>query len=262
MSSDDESDEAYESEYATDEELDGKKSIPNSGKDAEAAEQKDEKLAKDSVAEKQALHLIESTAPISVIDKRLLEELLLVVQNLGFVDEDGSFLRGADCQQWLNDLRNALARDDSDRRHVSNFIGTWNVLPKKLVPLMKASKDDKPLILTMLKIFFMLTKPISRTASKDACQLVDPKAGEISRKNMLKRKQNAEAQIQNLQSHKASFVDAELVSIMVDCMQEAVSHTGSSRTDDQRLTVELVLALVRNILAIPEAEGKIARNKM
>ena len=84
MSSDDESDEAYESEYATDEEIDSKKSMPNSGKDAEAAEQKDEKLAKDSVDEKKALHLIESTAPISVIDKRLLEELLLVVQNLGF----------------------------------------------------------------------------------------------------------------------------------------------------------------------------------
>ena len=268
--SDSDVDSDWESEYATDEEMEKvkkEKAVEEGAEegggatqdgDATGAKQQEDAgaaaaAAAAATAKKAALELVESTAPISVIDKRMLEELLLVVQNLGTIDAHGDFVRGPDCLQWLHDLQQVLARDDADRRHVSNFLGAWNVVPKKLVPLLKSSKDDKPLILTMLKIFFMLTKQVSRSAAKDAAQFVHPKAGDLNRKNMLERKKNAQEQAANLRAHKAAFVDGDLVGVLVEAMQEAVATTGSARTEEHGLVIELVLALVRNILAIPDA---------
>ncbi len=59
-------------------------------------------------------------------------------------------------------------------------------------------------------------------------------------------------QFENLRRHKAAFVDCELVSIMVEAVQEAVGFTGSARSEGHNLTIELVLAIVRNLLAIPD----------
>lgn len=262
------SDSDYASEYASDEEEQLKRSKAKEKADAAAGAEGggDEGMdggdsagagpSSGAGVKPGATQLTESTAPISAIDKRMLEELLLVVQNLGTVDEAGIFIRGPECLNWLQDLQQVLARDDSDRRHVSNFIGSWNVVPKKLVPLLKDSKHEQGLILTMLKIFFMLTKQISRSAAKDAAHFISPKTGEVNRKNMQERKKNADEQLANLQAHKACFADPELLSILVDAMQTAVSFTGSSRTEEHSLTIELVLALVRNVLAIPDAVNR------
>jgi hypothetical protein len=43
-----------------------------------------------------------------VMEKRLLAELLLVVQNIGTVDDDGAFVRGEDCREWIADLHRFL----------------------------------------------------------------------------------------------------------------------------------------------------------
>ena len=45
------------------------------------------------------------SAPIKEMDRRIFEELLLVVQNLGAVDENDEFVRGEDCLMWLGDLQ-------------------------------------------------------------------------------------------------------------------------------------------------------------
>ena len=43
--------------------------------------------------------------PLKQMDRRIFEELLLVVQNLGTVDENDEFVRGEDCLMWLGDLQ-------------------------------------------------------------------------------------------------------------------------------------------------------------
>jgi hypothetical protein len=127
MSDSDDSDSDYASEYATDEEeqLKRSKAKEKAAAAAEAEGGGDEdgapKHAGDSAAPSSGAmkpggtQLTESTAPISAIDKRMLEELLLVVQNLGTVDEDGNFIRGPECLNWLQDLQQVLARELASR---------------------------------------------------------------------------------------------------------------------------------------------------
>lgn len=92
---------------------------------------------------------------------------------------------------------------------------------------------------------------MTKAAIKDSELVVGPKDGSIVARTMkLKRKAAAEKQLDNLRSTKAALVDAEVISIMVETMQEALA---AQRTERIALTIELVLALVRNLLAIPDA---------
>lgn len=99
----------------------------------------------------------EGLADIPDMEKGTMNELLLSVQNLGTPSGSGGFVRGEDCILWLGDIQRVLARDDLDIRHVHNVLGSLKVLPKYLIPLMKLSKDDDELTLSMLKIFALLT---------------------------------------------------------------------------------------------------------
>ena len=100
----------------------------------------------------------ESIMEVPLIEKAMMEELLLITQNMGTVDDDGEIVRSETCNNWLADLQKALTRDDADNRQIANTLCTWNIVQKKLVPLLKSSKDDSTLVATTLKIFFMLTK--------------------------------------------------------------------------------------------------------
>jgi hypothetical protein len=149
-------DEEYSEDSSEDSEDDITKKLDEAGskKDTKKSNSKSLSQLDEPVA------MAELTTINRPMDKLMLEEMLLVVQNLGTYDVAGEFIRGEDCVQWLGDLQKSLSRDENDLRHVANILGTWQVLPKKLIPLMKSCKDDDALIRTMLKIFFMLTKVV------------------------------------------------------------------------------------------------------
>ena len=42
---------------------------------------------------------------IKEIDRSMLNELILVIQNIGTLDEEGDFVPGEDCHDWLCDLQ-------------------------------------------------------------------------------------------------------------------------------------------------------------
>lgn len=71
-----------------------------------------------------------------------------------------------------------LARDEADLRPVASTLCKWGVVHKKLIPLLKASRDDKELVLTLIKIFFMMTKPASPALIKRANTEADPETSE------------------------------------------------------------------------------------
>lgn len=99
----------------------------------------------------------EDISDIPTIEKSTLNELLLSVQNLGTFGSTGEFIRSQDCFFWLGDILRVLSKDDIESRPVHELLCSWNVLPKYFIPLLKMSKDDDDLILTMLKIFSLLT---------------------------------------------------------------------------------------------------------
>jgi len=95
---------------------------------------------------------------ITVMDRPLEEEVLLVAQNIGTVDEDGDIVPGMGCKSWLVDLQKLLNRDDPDFRHVATMVNSLNIVPKILVPIVKGCKADKGLVMTAMKIFLLLSK--------------------------------------------------------------------------------------------------------
>jgi hypothetical protein len=101
----------------------------------------------------------EEIIPLLPLDKRVMEELLLVYQSVVGTDlETGGVLRAEYSVEFLSDLQNVLSKDDNDSRHVIGTLNSWKFVSKKLIPLLKLCKDDRKLIEVSLKILFQFTK--------------------------------------------------------------------------------------------------------
>ena len=94
------------------------------------------------------------------IDKRIIDELLLICSVIGSSDQDGEFVPVTDCLAWLQDLQRALRRDNDGYRPIGLLLGQWNVVKTKLLPLVMSCRYDRGIVLTVLKILVILTKPL------------------------------------------------------------------------------------------------------
>lgn len=64
----------------------------------------------------------------------------------------------------------------------------------KLVPLILESRDDVVLVNTLLKIYVMLTMPLSKLAEEALSKPINPKAQGDVRDQQTRRRENATAQ--------------------------------------------------------------------
>ena len=117
--------------------------------------------------------------PSLVVDKNIVNELLLVCGVIGStVDpETQQIVPVEDCINWLQDLQRALRRDEDAFRPISLLLGQWKVVEQKLLPLVISCRYNTPLILTIVKILVILTKPISENAKKAANAIIDIRKG-------------------------------------------------------------------------------------
>jgi timeless len=197
------------------------------------------------------------------IEEPLINELLLVGAALGsteaFTAEDGSlverFIRGENCLEWLQDLQRALRRDDEATRAVAIRLGNWRVVETKLLPLLLECRDDMELVVTLAKLFVMLTMPLGPTTRKWARFQVDARdAAEMGGSEAAKRRAAARAQVQHLLNMKRAFVQVaggEAIAALVGAMEEPLAR-GARRTEADTLVIELVLTLFRNLLCIED----------
>lgn len=65
-----------------------------------------------------------------------------------------------DCLAWLQDLQRALRRDNDGYRPIGLLLGQWKVVKTKLLPLVMSCRYDRGIVLTVLKILVILTKPL------------------------------------------------------------------------------------------------------
>ena len=76
----------------------------------------------------------------------MLNELLLVCSNLGVTTEletgEPIFTRGEDCEEWVHDLQRAIRRDHAIYRLIAKTLGRWQILQKKLLPLLINHQND------------------------------------------------------------------------------------------------------------------------
>eukprot|EP00903_Cladosiphon_okamuranus_P017376 g16007.t1 len=201
---------------------------------------------------------------MSTLDKHMLKELLLVCSALGSVettqhgDADGEkpgqqrFVRGENCLEWLQDLQRALRRDDENTREICITLSSWRVVQHKLVPLILECRDDAVLVNTLLKIYVMLTMPLSKQSEEALSKPINPKAQGDVRDQQTRRRENALAQEAALHAFKRAFISVDVLSVVVGMLEEPLSHTGVARTDEDNFSIELCLTLLRNILNIED----------
>jgi timeless len=215
-----------------------------------------------------------------MVDKDIVDELLLVC---GVIGTDATNAKGkqalvpvTDCLNWLQDMQRALRRDEDLYRPISLLIGKWKVVEKKLLPLVIARRYDTAVVLTVVKILVILTKPLSENAKRAGQLVIDRtsssfKKGGVDTELMVSHQQkirsNALEQAQQLLEYKrlVTFHPSHneknattrnemkygtgLLSIFVSLLAEPLSKSGASRTDTDHLTIELVLHLIRNLLS-------------
>lgn len=197
------------------------------------------------------------------VEKEIVDELLLVCGVIGTTAGSGEELVPVtDCLNWLQDLQRALRRDDDSFRPISLLMGKWKVVEQKLLPLVLTCRYDVSIVLTVVKILVILTKPLSEPTKRAGRMVIESankaNAGVVAEK--IKLRENALQQAELLLEYKRMFVHHPshlssapgegLMSVFVSLLAEPLSRSGASRTETDHLTIELVLHLFRNLISI------------
>ena len=119
------------------------------------------------------------------VDKNVVDELLLVCGVIGTTTETSdqgieTLVPVTDCLNWLQDLQRALRRDDDLYRPISLLLCKWNVVPQKLLPLVLTCRYDTPMVLTIVKILVILTKPLHENTKRAGKLVIDTKSNKVS----------------------------------------------------------------------------------
>jgi hypothetical protein len=119
------------------------------------------------------------------VNKNVVEELLLVCGVIGTSvqkDDDGHerLVPVTDCLNWLQDLQRAVRRDDDLYRPISLLLGKWKILQHKLLPLTISCRYDTPMVLTVVKILVILTKPLSDNTNRAGRMVIDTRKKGVS----------------------------------------------------------------------------------
>jgi timeless len=119
------------------------------------------------------------------VDKSVVDELLLVCGVIGTTTETSSngietLVPVTDCLNWLQDLQRALRRDEDLYRPISLLLGKWNVVPQKLLPLVLTCRYDTPMVLTIVKILVILTKPLHENTKRAGKLVIDTKSNKVT----------------------------------------------------------------------------------
>ena len=117
--------------------------------------------------------------PSLTVDKSIVNELLLVCGVIGSTVDPNTqqIVPVEDCINWLQDLQRALRRDEDAFRPISLLLGQWKVVEQKLLPLVLSCRYNTPLLLTIVKILVILTKPLSENARNAASMIIDTRRG-------------------------------------------------------------------------------------
>ncbi|EFJ34141.1 hypothetical protein SELMODRAFT_406588 [Selaginella moellendorffii] len=165
--------------------------------------------------------------------------LASIVSGIGAFETSGSddwhqgsevFVKGSHCLEKLRELQRCLTRDNPDSRRVFMQLGQWNVAGKYLVPIIQHYSEDRHLFLASLKVSILLTLPIDQNST------------------------NTFDQVEYLCQIKEEFRERNVLGAIIAHLEEPLRHLekGSVSEDDWRL-LQLVLAFIQNLLAVPEA---------
>ncbi|KAJ0389589.1 hypothetical protein P43SY_012012 [Pythium insidiosum] len=129
-------------------------------------------------------------------------------------------------------MQRAIRRDHARHKLVAKQLGKWKILQKKLLPLLVNHQHDWSLVFSILKVLVMLTMKPPREST------------------------NIAQQLKYLREYKHAFLRDGVISILMTILVEPLAKKGAARSAQDYLNMELVLTLIRNLLAIPNEDPR------
>ncbi|XP_046584148.1 LOW QUALITY PROTEIN: protein timeless homolog [Haliotis rubra] len=163
-------------------------------------------------------------------------ELQATCSALGYQEGD-KYIKEPDCLETVKDLIRFLKRED-ETCDIRRQLGHAQILQTDLIPILKHYKDEATLFETVLRLTVNLTQP---TVLCFGNKLPTDKT-----------MRNHALEIDtHLQTYKEAFVDEELFAVLAAKVGDILKLDWESRHEEDRLLLERLLILIRNILHIP-----------
>ena len=173
-------------------------------------------------------------------EEKLSADLLEALNCIGTVDKQNVFNIGANIHYGLQALFRALKNDTADHKIVHLKLGHWQILSSHIIPLFLAKKDDERVIKSCIKIFGLLTDGISDNERID----------------------DANKRLIQLQQMKDIFIKGDTLAVLAILLKEHLIIPPTDRNEDTIKYINLYLWLFKNLLLIPNPNGKISEINM
>lgn len=163
-------------------------------------------------------------------------ELQAICSALGY-QEGSKYLKEPDCLESVKDLIRFLKHED-DTLEIRRQLGDAEILQNDLVPLVVQYKTDRILFESVIRLMVNLTQP-ARLCFNDVIP-TDKTA----------RNYYIEVEV-CLRKYKRAFADEELFAVLTEKLGALLKLDWEHRHEEDRLLIERLLILVRNILIVP-----------
>ncbi|XP_021358144.1 protein timeless homolog [Mizuhopecten yessoensis] len=163
-------------------------------------------------------------------------ELQATCSALGYL-EGNRYVKEPECLETVKDLIRFLKRED-ETCDIRRQLGHAQIVQNDLLPLVKQHHNERQLFETLIRVLVNLTQP-AIICFKNAIP-VD--------KTMYNYYLEVEAE---LQGYKEVFVDEDFFSTLTERLGELLKLDWEHRQEEDRLLIERILILIRNILHVP-----------
>ena len=175
------------------------------------------------------------------------EELLLIVAGMGFpqpANEEGiiEYWICDETKDCVSDLQRYLRRDDPLMMSTHRALGTWKTMQLHLIPLLRTCADDLSIVFNVLKVVVKLTMKPEQLGAKIAEHLKEKK-----HPDPLMGKYMHELQACH-KLYKKAFLEGDGMGTVVRLLGVCLNEPDHSRSDESQMIIELILALLLNLL--------------
>ncbi|KAK6175117.1 hypothetical protein SNE40_013642 [Patella caerulea] len=163
-------------------------------------------------------------------------ELQATCSSLGYL-EGKKYIKEPDCLETVKDIIRFLKRED-ETCDIRRQLGHAGILQNDLLQLIKNYKNDTALFDAVLRLLVNLTQPAYICFNNH-----------IPEDKTLR---NYYIEIENhLYNYKEAFVDEELFAVLTEKIGDILKLDWEQRQEEDKLTLERMLILLRNVLHIP-----------
>ncbi|KAK8723590.1 hypothetical protein OTU49_011453 [Cherax quadricarinatus] len=169
-------------------------------------------------------------------DALLHAELLAACSALGYSD-GAKYHKEADCLETTKDLVRYLRKDD-ESHEIRRALGETRVLQTDLLPLIRDHSHESELFDIAIRLLVNLTNPVLLLFHEE---LPEEK---VTRQQFLQL-------VTQQQGYKEAFIDEKVWSVLVGKLGELLQLEWDERQEEDKLLIERILILVRNVLSVP-----------